>query len=421
MRLLENESTAFHPSAPYVPLLSVVLIACLYAGWSAYVEGVHRTYPLDIDGWGFLIVQLKDSQYSFASLFQNSFLKKGPVIPFLFGLCFYVTRFDESIILLNVVAFSLAAGCLFWGFCYLGAKRSSAAAAIILWILYLRTHQYVFGYYFTEPIIALMSAVLFLMVAYAASRRTIPTALITGAIAGLLVLARPPFLFVISGIPLFYWNHAGPSAKRVIIYFAVGFFLIFGPWPIRNFITYGEFIPFTSEGSLVLFQGTYLEGDSAVINDLKAMPKFKEIAYKTEGRSELDQYHYWKQLAIKQIRQNPIGQIRLIFRKALRFWVYLPQHSWIPSPKTAGVAIISLTLAAIGFIQHRRNLLLQLCALWTIGLWGFHAIVHSELRYNFPIVPMMLMMAMQGSYFVVSRFWPASSSLCAESLSKRAF
>jgi len=404
MPLVKSESTAFHRSAPYLPLLLVVLTAFLYAAWSAYVEAAHRTYPLDIDGWGLLIDQLKQSQYSVASLFQNSFLKKGPVIPFLFGLCFYVARFDESIILLNVVAFSLAAGCLFWGFCYLRSRRSAAVVAIFLWIVYLRTHEYVFGYYFAEPIIALISALLFVTVAYAANQRAAAAALISGSIAGLLVLARPPFLFVISGIPILYWNHCEPRAKQLMICFAIGFLLVFGPWPIRNFVMYREFIPFTTEGSLVLFQGTYIDGDSAVINDLKAMQKFKGIAQKTDGNSELDQYHYWKELALKQVREDPFGQIQLIFRKALRFWVYLPQYSWIPSPKTAGAAIFGLTLGAIGLMRHRRDLLMQLCALWTVGLWGFHAIVHAELRYNFPILPMMLMMAVQGGCFVVSRF-----------------
>ena len=34
--------------------------------------------------------------------------------------------------------------------------------------------------------------------------------------------------------------------------------------------------------------------------------------------------------------------------------------------------------------------------LWVVGLWAFHSLVHAELRYNFPVLPMMLMLAVLG-------------------------
>jgi hypothetical protein len=172
--------------------------------------------------------------------------------------------------------------------------------------------------------------------------------------------------------------------------------LLYAPWPLRNLLVYGEFIPFTTEGSLALFQGTYVPGDDAVYNDQRRVPEFAEIENNAKRHSEVGRLHYWKALALKQVRENPRGQIYLLARKTVGFWVYLPQFTWTPNWRSAAMTACALFLAVIGYLRHRQVLLIELCALWTVGLWLFHALVHSELRYNFSVVPMMLTMAVFG-------------------------
>jgi hypothetical protein len=47
-------------------------------------------------------------------------------------------------------------------------------------------------------------------------------------------------------------------------------------------------------------------------------------------------------------------------------------------------------------------------AAWVGGLWMFHAIVHSELRYNFPVLPFAFFLACCGAevLWVASRCAP---------------
>ena len=40
-----------------------------------------------------------------------------------------------------------------------------------------------------------------------------------------------------------------------------------------------------------------------------------------------------------------------------------------------------------------RQLRDDLNLLWVCGLWLFHALVHAELRYNFPVMPMLFLLA----------------------------
>jgi hypothetical protein len=255
-------------------------------------------------------------------------------------------------------------------------------------------HRYVFGYYYAEPLVALLSAVLLLIAARADRTRGTLTALACGAVAALLILARAPFLPVVFGLGLWLAARAGGERLKVAGLYAIGFLLVYTPWPVRNRVVEGEFIPFTTEGGKILFQGTYLSGDDQVMSELRKKPEFREIEQGEEGLSAVDQLHYWQPRAVAQLRADPAGQAYLCLRKAARFWTYLPAGSWTPSWKTGAVAAVLLPLALVGLVRHRREPLAQLCGLWVGGLWLFHALVHAELRYNFPVLPALIALAL---------------------------
>jgi hypothetical protein len=392
--------------------LAVVALAALYGGWCAWSEDRHRRAPLDLDGWGALVTQLK-ADGRFATLFSSPSLWKGPVVPFVFGLCYYLALSDWSVLIFNVAAFAVAAGCFYLGFCSFGLSRRAALAAVLLWVLYW-PHHMIFGYYYAEPFLALVLAVLFLLTRLTVSGRRPSAALLTGLVSGVLLLARAPFFLGVVGLAVFLWCHGAAGARRRIVFcWAVGFALAFFPWTVRNFLTYGELIPFTTEGGKILFQGTYLPGDGLTMNELRQMPEFAALE-KREGDGAIEQYRYWRSLAIPQVRQDPLGQLRLGVRKAIRFWTYLPGHSWLPGWKTAALAALLLPLALAGVVLGRRQPLVQLCALWVGGLWVFHTLVHAEFRYNFPVLPLLGALAVVGAGHLARRFGPAQARPAAK-------
>jgi hypothetical protein len=177
----------------------------------------------------------------------------------------------------------------------------------------------------------------------------------------------------------------------------------FAPWPIRNLIVHDALIPFTTEGGKILFQGVWLPGDDAMFADLRRMPEWNRLEAAEKGLSAPEQYRYWQSMAKAQVRIDPLGQVRLIVRKAVRFWMYLPQFSWVPGWKTAAAAALVLPLAIVGLIAGRGSLLVMVCAAWVGGLWLFHALVHSELRYNLPVLPMAFLLAAIGATSLWSR------------------
>jgi hypothetical protein len=293
---------------------------------------------------------------------------------------------------MNAALFGVSAAILCDAFVRLGASRWVAAAAVLLWVFYL-PNTVIFGYYYAEPALGLLSAALFWLAGRMSARPGTGLAVAMGVVGGILVLARAPFLLVVLGLPLVLWRHLPGLRLRVLACYAAGFVLSYAPWPIRNYLSERELVPFTTEGGKILFQGTYLPGDDIGMGELRKRPDFQAIETGEEGKSAVEQYHYWQSMAKAQIAADPLGQFQLCLRKAMRFWVFLPAHSWVPAWKTAVVALLTLPLAAVAAWRGRRQPLVQLCLLWVSGLWLFHTLVHSELRYNFPVLPMVFVLS----------------------------
>ena len=201
-----------HRSALPLALVAAVT-AAVWAGWNAWAEQQVRTTPLDLDGWGWLIVQMQTNGRNLATLFTSPSLWKGPVVPFVFGLCYYIAPTAESVLVLNAAFFALSAAVLVCAFHALGANRWAATAAVLAWVLYL-PHTVVFGYYYAEPFLGLLSALLLLLAAWTLKTRPRLGALACGAVAGLLLLARAPFLPVVAGLGVFLWLRLGKRAGR---------------------------------------------------------------------------------------------------------------------------------------------------------------------------------------------------------------
>jgi hypothetical protein len=68
-----------------------------------------------------------------------------------------------------------------------------------------------------------------------------------------------------------------------------------------------------------------------------------------------------------------------------------------------GAAAVFLPLALLALIARRRDSLAQLCDIWVGGLWLFHGLIPAQLRYKFPLAPMMFALAVVGVSSLVRR------------------
>jgi hypothetical protein len=117
--------------SPLLPALLAAAVAAGWAGWNAWSEQRTRTAPLDLDGWGWLITRLQTDGRDPALLLSAPSLWKGPVVPFVLGLCYFVAPTLEAVLAFNAGFFALSAAALVLAFHSLGAGRWAATAAVL--------------------------------------------------------------------------------------------------------------------------------------------------------------------------------------------------------------------------------------------------------------------------------------------------
>ena len=108
---------------------------------------------------------------------------------------------------------------------------------------------------------------------------------------------------------------------------------------------------------------------------------------------------YFSGLAKRQILADIPGQAVRCVRKGIKFWMVLEPGSWVPGWKTGLAAAVYLPLGLYAAWRHRRLSALRWAAVWVLGLWAMHAAVFGVVRYNFPVMPMMFVLA-------ASAVWP---------------
>lgn len=377
------------------------LFGVLVAGWLAYAEQARRVHHLDIDGWGVIAIRMQAPNARFTDLFHDPSFWRGPVVPFVFGLVMAVFHSDASILVFNALVTGLAAAVFVAMLTWLGITPLLAGTAVACWLLYL-PHHFLYGYWLAEPIVALFVALLLATLSLALVKRHAGWAAAAGAVAGLLILSRPPMLLALGTLTLFLALSRRGSLKLGAVFAAV-LALVYLPWPIRNMAVHGTLIPFTGDGGQALFEGTWIPGDARTMGELRKMPDFRAIEERMQVLPPVARYKEWQRLASAQIAAEPAGQARLVVRKAMRFWVFLDPYGWRPSMKTAAAAIVLLPLALIGGWQARRTLVGQLAAIMILAVWTFHALVYSELRYNYSVLTLTIVLAGIGAAVLFSR------------------
>jgi hypothetical protein len=371
------------------------LFGALVAGWLAYAEQAHRVHQLDIDGWGVLATRMQAPGARFTDLFHEPSFWRGPIVPFVFGVVMAIFQADASILVFNALVTGLAAAVFVATLTWLGVTPLLAGAAVACWLLYL-PHHFLYGYWLAEPTVALFVALMLAAASLALVKRHAGWAVAAGAVAGLLILSRPPMLLALGTMTLFLAFSKRGSIKLGTV-FAVALALVYLPWPIRNLAVHGTLIPFTGDGGQALFEGTWIPGDARTMGELRKMPEFRAIEERMQVLPPVARYKEWQRMASTQIAADPAGQARLVVRKALRFWVFLDPYGWRPSMKTAAAAIVLLPLALVGAWQARRTLVGQLAAMMIVAVWTFHALVYSELRYNYSVLTLTIVLAGIGA------------------------
>lgn len=184
----------------------------------------------------------------------------------------------------------------------------------------------------------------------------------------------------------------------------VGLVLLFGPWTVRNFLVFGEFIPVASLGGVGVWAGNnpLSEGGGMLPDERtwgEGAPEWGWMGW--EGLSEVESSRRFMERGLSWIREHPLEFAALVPRKLLRLWSptsFGVQFSRRASPLLTAVALppylLFLALAFWGMGRTRRGWRDQfpLYAL-ILGINGLVAITYGATRYGIAMAPVLCLYA----------------------------
>jgi len=385
-------------------------LCCLAVGAALLVAGIVSFYvwnaithsrglPYDLDGWGHLIAKMQASGETWRLLPQAFHPERGFAVPFLFGVTYCLLGIPESVQIFNILLQSISA-VLLVGFFGKYLKNPLLGACIALsWAVWPPT-RYVYGYYMAEPLLGLICLLMWGSAVILLHQPKKHVAAFYGMLLAFALYVKSStlltvFLLLLFLSGLFYrMRH-----YAVLAALWLAFVLAYSIWPLYSYITYQRVLPMTINGGFVLHMGTYLPGDDMSARYLRTLPEYWAIEANAP-QEPVERDAYFRKLAIEQITREPIKQFLLLIKKILRFWFYIPRAHWLPTPKTFIVMTPLLLLAAIGAFSNRSEHLAQAAGIIILAMWALHSAIHSEFRYNFPVLPMLFYLAFCGGDFL---------------------
>jgi hypothetical protein len=258
-----------------------------------------------------------------------------------------------------------------------------------LWSIW-PAYSFIHGYYYSEQIGALLTVSVTVLACYFLrnSIKNWQWVALFGLFLGGLINVRASSLLVVL-LALFFMMFMFRKQYKFLLIGTSVFLMAYATMPLMSFNTFNTFVPFTTQGGFALHEGTFLPGDDLPANHLRTIPEFQEIERKAEHLNPLEKDRYYKDLAIKNVIDDPLGQVQLLVKKSLRFWFNIPGYSWVPTMKSLlfGLPLFLLWLLSLFFNRTRPAIVLHSVV---ISTWAMHALVHSEYMYSYVVFPLIV-------------------------------
>jgi len=224
----------------------------------------------------------------------------------------------------------------------------------------------------------------------------------TGAVAGLLILLRSSLLL----FPFFllpFWLMRAESRKKatlswIVMTAAIGVTLL--PWVIRNYRLVHKIVPTTLQVGPSLY-----EANSRFATGGPAMDRIDWVEVRGGTMmSEVENNTFFRDAAMRYIRENPGRFMVMAFEKARRFWNVVPNYA-APNPKSrilyAAASLLTyvpVMLCAFLGLWLRREQAKALLLLLPPVLYfaALHMIFVGSTRYRTPIMPFIILIAAAG-------------------------
>ncbi|MEK4509759.1 hypothetical protein EJP82_13300 [Paenibacillus anaericanus] len=242
------------------------------------------------------------------------------------------------------------------------------------------------GAILTEPLAAMLFMLYVYLQLIVFEKKTALSALLAGAVFGILVLTRPEFLILILASYAFFWLWRGKAVRvlKLLLLSMLGAFIVLSPWIIRNIVTLHEFVLASTQVNPFV-AGTYPDKnyeDGMV--DRRGKTQMEVAKERLEvGFTE----HTWT-----FVKWYTVGKTRYIYSRMFFGSGHSPYYAVIPYGTMYHRGIIGAgLLVAIALLRRwRRPSVLLVVLLVVISITRLAFV--PEYRYNFTAMPLFIIL-----------------------------
>lgn len=238
-----------------------------------------------------------------------------------------------------------------------------------------------------------------------------------GLIFGLAAFSRPTVLaFLPPALLWIYFTTVGEPRKKLIKIGTIVAVLAISclPWAVRNYFVHNELIVFSSQDTEVFWRSNnpLATGTSYRENGIPVVSSDPELSEKIFSLNELEKRNFFKEEAIKFVKENPRKCISLYATKLKNFW-WFSSTSGLLYPREYFVAYrlyygVILFLALVGIFRglihekgHARGCML-LVLLYMLSICLFQSFFYVECRHRWGIEPFLLIFTAYGLVYLVN-------------------
>lgn len=252
----------------------------------------------------------------------------------------------------------------------------------------------------TETLFLFLLCLAILYLLKSVRQNSISTQILAGLFLGLTALCRPvillfPLCILIWIILIPEINLKEKIRNLAIIFLFMGLTIL--PWSLRNYFVHHSFVPVSTDGGLVFYQGNSPEATGGT----RGYVDGKDYIYpkeELEGMSEVEKDRYLYKSGLKFIRYHPKRFLKSATKKFKNMW----RPTWEGSSKlnycimlpAYGFLIIFGVVGLIYSFRRWRNFLLVYLIIIYFIL--FHMIFTGMIRFRLPAIPFIIIFAAFG-------------------------
>ncbi len=259
------------------------------------------------------------------------------------------------------------------------------------------------AYLVTETVFTVLHALSILaLVLYRQTQRR--RWVVYGGIAmGLAILTRAqPLLFPVLALAWFGLPedaHRQPMRRRMQhgILFVLVSYLVVSPWTIRNAAVHRAFVPATTELGKLVYQANCASATGGTGGWYKRAVDWTEPPVR-DGETEVERSRRMLRAGLHHAATHPGRTLRLVPKKFWNMWRPWTAGSSTMSTVTASTQYL-LLMALYGWglwrLRHRWRsfAILHLPVIYSLAL---HTILSSTVRYRYPLLPLVMVVAACG-------------------------